>query len=75
MWPKEGADEEDQAKLALQSEETRKMLIDNAKAIAGRLPFVKRKQANFRLYRAIDRLEQLLFEASFPSSLRDGLDE
>lgn len=34
--------------------------------IAGRLPIVKRKQAHLRVDRELDRLEQTLFEASFP---------
>lgn len=34
----------------------------------GRLPIVKRKQAHFRIDGELDQLEQMLFEATLPSS-------
>ncbi len=39
--------------------------------IAGRLPIVKRKQAHLRIDNELDRLEESLFEASFPSGHGD----
>ena len=40
--------------------------------VAGRLPIVKRKQAHLRIDHELDRLEESLFDATFPSAQGDS---